>query len=79
MLVSSSVGFFTAFRMTYKEKYVILSVSEISHDLSEKYIPFQFFSEILHCVQDDVLCLEDCRGRYALKVGTENYRACGSQ
>ena len=31
MLVSSSVGFFTAFRMTCKEKYVILSVSEISH------------------------------------------------
>ena len=25
------MGFFTAFRMTYKEKYVILSVSEISH------------------------------------------------
>ena len=32
------MGSFTAFRMTYKEKYVILSVSEISHDQREKYI-----------------------------------------
>ena len=39
MLVSSSVGFFTAFRMTCKEKYVILSGSEISHHQSEKYMP----------------------------------------
>ena len=54
MLVSSSVGSFTTFRMTYKEKYVILSVSEISHDLSEQYIPFQFFGGILHFVQNDV-------------------------
>ena len=37
--VSSSVGSFTPFRMTCKEKYVILSASEISHDQSEKYIP----------------------------------------
>ena len=26
--------------MTTKKKYVILSVSEISHDLSEKYMPY---------------------------------------
>ena len=41
MPVSSSVGFFTSFRMTEnKKKYVILSASEISHDQSEKYIPY---------------------------------------
>ena len=34
------MGFFTSFRMTEnKKKYVILSVSEISHDQSEKYMP----------------------------------------
>ena len=31
-----------------KTKYVILSVSEISHDLSEKYIYCQLFDRILH-------------------------------
>ena len=31
-------------------KYVILSVSEISHDRSEKYIPPYSFGGILHCV-----------------------------
>ena len=30
------------------KKYVILSVSEISHDQSEKYMPRQFFDGILH-------------------------------
>ena len=54
MLVSSSVGSFTALRMTYKEKYVILSVSEISHDQSDKVYARQFFGGILHCVKDDV-------------------------
>ena len=32
---------------------VILSVSEISHDPSEEYMPRQFFGGILHFVQND--------------------------
>ena len=39
MLVSSSVGFFTAFRMTCKEKYVILRASEIFHRKSDALMP----------------------------------------
>ena len=55
MPVSSSVGFFTSFRMTEnKKKYVILSVSEISHDQSVRYMYCQFFGGILHYVQNDV-------------------------
>ena len=34
--------------MTCKKKYVILSDSEISHDLSEKYIYCQLFDRILY-------------------------------
>ena len=34
--------------------YVILSVSEISHDQSDKVYAHQFFGGILHSVQDDV-------------------------
>ena len=41
--------------MTCKEKHVILSASEISHDQSEEYMPCQFFGGILHFVQNDVL------------------------
>ena len=37
-----------SFRMTCKKIYVILSVSEISHDFSEKYMRRQFFGGILH-------------------------------
>ena len=49
------MGFFTSFRMTEnKKKYVILSVSEISHDQSERYMCCQFFGGILHFVQNDV-------------------------
>ena len=43
--------------MTYKEKYVILSVSEISHDQSDKVYARQFFGGILHFVQNDVILL----------------------
>ena len=39
--------------MTCK-KYVILSVSEISHNQSEKYMPRQFLGGILPIVQNDV-------------------------
>ncbi len=34
--------------------YVILSVSEISHDFSEKYMHRQFIGGILHFVQNDI-------------------------
>ena len=55
MPVSSSVGFFTSFRMTEnKKKYVILSASEISHDQSDKVYARQFFGGFLRSVQDDV-------------------------
>ena len=47
------------------KKHVILSASEISHNQSEKVYARQFFGGILHCVQNDVLGLGDCHGRYA--------------
>ena len=54
MLLSPIVGVADTSPEGGSKEYVILSVSEISHDQSEEYMPRQFFGGILHYVQNDV-------------------------
>ncbi|MDD7213776.1 MAG: hypothetical protein PUH90_00495 [Clostridia bacterium] len=60
--------------MTSKKKYVILSVSEISHDQSEKYIPISSSVGFFTIVQNDVSFCFLLRGKWhEVPIGDKKY------